>query len=54
MKLKYVGLSASVQIAATGQTVARGETVEVKADVARELAKQSVWKKIEPKKEKET
>lgn len=53
MKLKYEGPFASVQIAATGQTVARGETVDVKAEVGRELAKQSVWKKVEPKKEKE-
>lgn len=53
MKLKYEGPFASVQIAATGQSVKRGETVEVVAEVGRELAKQSVWKKITPKK-KET
>lgn len=53
MKLRYEGPSAAVQIAATGQTVKRGETVEVDAAVGRELAKQSTWKKVEPKKEKE-
>ncbi len=53
MKLKYEGPSAAVQIAATGQTVERGETVEVAAAVGRELVKQDIWKKIEPKKEKE-
>ncbi len=53
MKLKYQGPFASVQIAATGQTVERGETIDVPAAVGRELAKQDTWKKIEPKKEKE-
>ena len=54
MKLKYEGPIKAIQIAATGQTVERGETVEVAAAVGRELAKQSVWKKLEPKKEKES
>jgi hypothetical protein len=55
MKLRYVGPFVSVQIAATGQSVKRGETVDVKADVARELAKQSTWKKVaKANKEKES
>lgn len=53
MKLKYQGPFKSVRIAATGQVVANGESVDVPAAVGRELAKQAVWKKMEPKKEKE-
>jgi predicted acyltransferase (DUF342 family) len=54
MKLKYQGPHASVQIAATGQTVVRGETVDVKADVARQLVKQASWVKVQANKEKES
>lgn len=55
MKVRYVGPYSSIQIAATGQTVERGGTVEVHRDLARTLTKQSVWEKVTTKtEEKET
>jgi DNA-binding protein len=50
MKIRFLGPAPEVQIAATGQSVKRGETVDVEAIVARELVKQSSWKKIVTKK----
>lgn len=50
MKIRYVGPHVQVQIAATGQTVDRGETVDVEPDVAKALLKQSSWKKVQSRK----
>lgn len=50
MKIRYAGPFPEIQIAATGQSVKRGEIVDVEASVARELVKQSSWKKITTKK----
>lgn len=47
MKIRYVGpANVPVEIAATGQRCARGEPVDVKADLARSLLKQATWEKV--------
>lgn len=53
MKLKYVGMFDEVQIAATGQTVERGKTVDVDDDkLAKSLLEQKDnWQKVTVKKE---
>lgn len=53
MKIRYVGPHKTVEIAATRQTCDRGQTVNVPADVARELVKQASWKKVSTKKKTE-
>lgn len=54
MQIRYVGPSDHVQIAATGQVVERGKTVEVSAELGKALAKQEYWKTVtKTKKEKE-
>ena len=50
MKIRYTGPFPTVQIAATGQTVERGASVDVDTAVARELLKQATWKKVTVKK----
>ena len=52
MKVRYVGPHAEVTIAATGQTVARGDTVEVDTVLARALCEQATWQPVRPRKEK--
>ena len=47
MKIRYVGSSLKVVIAATGQEVERDEVVDVKQDVARELTRQETWEAAE-------
>ena len=49
MKIKYVGLFNSVQIAATRQMAEKGKPVDVDSKVAKELLKQSVWEKVTTK-----
>lgn len=49
MKVTYEGPQEGVVILSTGQTVARGETVEVPADVGRQLVAQG-WTKPTPAK----
>lgn len=51
MKIRYVGPHQTVEIAATGQICPKGETVDVKADLARSLVKQASWEKVKPKPE---
>ena len=53
MKIRYIGLSKAVQIAATRQWAAHGEVVEVESKVARELVKQDSWEKVTVTEEKE-
>jgi hypothetical protein len=50
MKVRYVGPHASVEIAATRQIAENGKTVEVPAEIGRELVKQASWKKVTAKK----
>lgn len=52
MRVRYVGPHKTVEIAATGQTCERGKTVDVPADIGRELVKQASWKKATPPKKK--
>lgn len=52
MKVRYVGPHAEVTIAATGQTVARGDTVEVSARLAAALCEQATWEPVRARKEK--
>lgn len=52
-KLRYVGPSDEVQIAATGQIVQRGHQVEVEDDeLAKALLEQDVWERVTTPKEK--
>lgn len=51
MKLKYVGPFDQVEIAATGQWVEQGKTVEVEDAVAKSLLEQSIWEKVPNKKD---
>lgn len=51
MKIRYVGPHESVEIAATGQTVERGGTVDVHQTLARQLVKQAAWEKASVKNE---
>lgn len=53
MKIRYVGPHTEVTIAATGQKVARGKTVEVSAAVGKSLSAQSDWKKVTAKKKED-
>jgi hypothetical protein len=41
--VRYCGPAAAVVIAATGQRVARGETVEVDAELGAALVRQAAW-----------
>lgn len=50
MRVRYVGPHKTVEIAATRQTCDRGQTVDVPADVARQLVKQAAWKKVTSRK----
>lgn len=54
MRIRYVGPHKTVEIAATGQTCDRGKTVDVPADLARQLCKQASWKKAPTRKKKES
>lgn len=56
MQIRYVGPHKSIEIAATRQVVARGDTVDVDQKVARQLVKQAAWEKAPVKKteDKET
>lgn len=53
MKLKYVGFHDEVTIAATGQNVERGKTVDIEDDkLAKSLLEQvDAWQKVTGKKE---
>lgn len=46
MKLRYVGPHDEIEIAATRQIVAQGDTVEVTGEVAKSLIKQG-WKRVD-------
>jgi hypothetical protein len=46
VKLRYLGPHAEVEIAATGQTVKRGATVDVDTEIAKQLIAQKSWKKV--------
>ncbi|GEM_PF-3930669 len=46
MKIRYVGPHSVVEIAATGQTVERGGTVDVDDDVAEALCLQDCWQQV--------
>jgi len=51
VKIRYVGLYKSVQIAATRQWAEQGEPIDVDVKVARELLKQDTWEKVTEEKE---
>lgn len=46
MLIEYVGPSAAVTIASTGQQAVRGEPLEVVEEVAVRLCEQSTWQKV--------
>lgn len=43
MRVTYTGPHDEVEIAATGQTCKRGESVDVPAEIAKSLTEQSDW-----------
>lgn len=49
MKVKYTGPSAEVEIAATGDVVERGNTVEVSDELGKSLCEQDIWEKVSTK-----
>lgn len=53
MKIKYVGPSAEVEIAATGQSVERGGSVDVPDDIGKSLCEQDTWEADKATKRKE-
>lgn len=51
MRIRYKGPFDAVEIAATGQVVARGQTADVDADTAKALLEQAdTWARVSTKK----
>lgn len=50
MKVTYNGPIDVVEIAATGQVVERGQTVEVPDDLGKSLCEQDIWAEAKPAK----
>ncbi len=51
MKIRYVGNAARIDYPVS---VERGKTVEVSAELGKQLVKQSSWEKVATKKKKES
>jgi hypothetical protein len=50
MRVTYTGPAAEVHVADSGQTCARGESIEVDAALGARLVEQSVWSEVKPPK----
>ena len=46
MKIRYVGQDTGLQIAATGQVVNPGDTIEVSDPLGKSLTQQDIWEPV--------